>query len=238
MNRLEAGLLGLCAGIIAAGIGGAATHQSSPAHPSGVTTVTTQAPSSTVPGDTTTSAPSGPGESSQVLASNLLTPQDLGGFYRINSSAGIGFFRSAPCLAGLGPSTSQSGGAIQGLVGPDAGGLPFITEIVGSYSGSAVAAVFQQVVASLRSCAVFTANVEGAVQRVPLAEGNAQQVGDASGEFEGTFNEAGKAEKLQIGLALSGQTIMCVVWVSATSGYNPIYGDLPSTLSAAIGKEA
>jgi hypothetical protein len=141
-------------------------------------------------------------------------------------------------LAGLGASPSQSGSAIQGLVGPDAGGLPFITEIVVSYSGSASAAVYQQVVAALRACPTFAANVQGGSQHVPLAEGNVQQVGDASAEFEGTFTTAGRGEKLQIGVALSGQNIVCVVWVSATAGYNPIYGDLPSTLSAAIGKEA
>jgi hypothetical protein len=236
VKRLEAGLLGLCLGIVAAGIVGVATHQPPLSHH--VATTTTVAPSTTVPPPTTTTAPAGPGESSQTLTSNLLVPTDLGGFYRLNPSAGLSVLRSAPCLAGLGPSPSQTGSAVQGLVGPDAGGLPFITEIVGSYPGSAAAAVYQQVMSSLRSCPTFSANIEGAEQHVPLSEGNLQQLGDASSEFEGAFNSAGRAEKLQVGLALSGQKVICIVWVAVTSGYNPIYGDLPSTLSAAIGKLA
>ena len=227
----------MCLGIVAAGTVGVAIHQAPRSHQGAATT--TLAPSTTVQSTTTTtSVPAGPGQSSQTLTSNLLVPTDLGGFYRINPSAGLSTFRSAPCLAGLGPSPSQSGSAAQGLVGPDAGGLPFITEIVGSYPGSTAAAVYQQVVNSLRSCPTFSASIEGTEQHVALAEGNSQQVGDASSEFEGAFNTAGRAEKLQVGLALSGQKVICVVWVAVTSGYNPIYGDLPSTLSAAIGKLA
>ncbi|HEX4865139.1 MAG TPA: hypothetical protein VFV02_13800 [Acidimicrobiales bacterium] len=236
MKRLEAGLLGLCLGIVAAGIVGVATHQAPRSRQFATTTTIT--PSTTVPSPTTTTAPAGPGQSSQTLASNLLVPADLGGFYHQSPPAGLSLFRSAPCLVGLGPSTSQSGSATQGLVGPDAGGLPFITEIVGSYPGSTAAAVYQQVMAALRSCPTFSANIGGGEQHIPFAEGNLQQVGDASSEFEGTFNTAGRAEKLQVGLALSSQNVICIVWVSVTSGYNPIYGDLPSTLSAAIGKLA
>lgn len=236
MKRLEATLLGLCVGVVGAGIGGVATHTS----PASKTTAsaTTVAPVTTVPASTTTTPSAGPGESSQRLAANLLVPTDLGGFYRVSSSAASTVLHSAPCLAGLGPSPSQSGSAAQGLQGPDSGGLPFITEIAGSYGGDVASAVYQQVVSSLRSCPTFSADIEGSEQHVPLAEGNLQQVGDASSEFEGAFTSAGRAEKLQVGLALSGQNVICVVWVSASAGYNPIYGDLPSTLSAAIGKLA
>lgn len=236
VKRLETGLLLVCLGVVAAGIVGVVTHTAPTRTP--VATATTVPPSTSVPPSTTTTTVAGPGENSQTLASNLLVPTDLGGFYRVNPAQGTSLFRSAPCLAGLGPSPSQSGSAIQGLIGPDAGGLPFITEIVGSYPGSTAAAVYQQVTAALQSCPTFSVNVEGAGQHVPLSEGNLQQVGDASSEFEGRFSTAGRAERLQVGLALSSQNVICVVWVANTAGYNPIYGDLPSTLSAAIGKLA
>ena len=156
----------------------------------------------------------------------------------MNPADAVALIRSAPCLAGLGPSSAQSGSASTGLVGPDGGGLPFIAEVVGSYPGGTSAGVYQQVAASLKACSTFSANIEGVADRVPLSEGNLQQLGDASSEFQGAFSAAGRAEKLQVGLALSGQDVVCVVWVAAAAGYNPIYGDLPSTLAAAIGKLA
>ena len=236
VNRLELGLLGACGALLAAGVVGVSTHDSASAHRA--TTPTTVTPATSVAPRSSTTAPvAEPGQSSQALAANLLTPTDLGGFYRVNPAVGSALNRSAPCIAGLGPSQAQSGSASVGLVGPDAGGLPFITEIVGSYAGGTAPGVYQQVEAALRSCANFAANIEGTQVRVPLSDGNLQPVGDASSEFEGSFNAGGRAERLQVGLALSGQDVVCVVWVAA-AGYNPIYGDLPSTLSAAIGKLA
>lgn len=235
VNRLELGLLGLCGAVVAAGLVGVSTHDSASTHRAAPSTTVT--PATSVPPRSITTAPAGPGPSSQALAANLLAPPDLGGFYRVNPAVGAALIRSAPCVAGLGPSQAQSGSASVGLVGPDAGGLPFITEIVASYPGSAASGVYQQVEAALMSCTNFAANVEGTQEHVPLVEGNLQPVGDASSEFEGSFNAAGRAERLQVGLALSSQDVVCVVWVAA-AGYNPIYGDLPSTLSAAIGKLA
>jgi hypothetical protein len=231
------GLLGVCLAIIGAGIAGVATHGASGHHPAASAT-TTLPPTTPAPTSTSTTAPAGPGASSQVLGANMLTPTDLGGFYRVNAGAASALVRSAPCLAGLGPSPSQSGSASTGLAGPDAGGLPFITEIGASYPGGTAAGVYQQVVAALKACSTFSATIEGVTDHVPLSEGNLQQLGDASTEFEGTFSSAGRTQKLQVGVALSGQNVICIVWVAPTSGYNPIYGDLPSTLSAAIGKLA
>jgi hypothetical protein len=240
VNRLEIGLLGVCVAVIGTGIAGVATHQSDGHHLT--TTATTRAPatsaSTSVPATTSTTTAAGPGASSQALAANMLTPTDLGGFYRTNTGFAASVIRSAPCLAGLGPSPSQSGMASTGLVGPDAGGLPFIAEIAGSYPGATSAAVYQQVTAALKACSTFSASIEGVSDHVPLSEGNLQQLGDASAQFEGSFNSGGRAERMQVGVALSGQDVVCVVWVAATAGYNPIYGDLPSTLSAAIGKLA
>jgi hypothetical protein len=231
------GILGMCLAVIGTGIAGVATHHS-PGHRTFTTATTEAPPTSSVSTSTSTTAPAGPGATSQVLASNVLTPTDLGGFYRVNIGVAVAVIRSAPCLAGLGPSPAQSGSASTGLVGPDAGGLPFIAEIVGSYPGGTSAGVYQQVTDALKACSTFSATIEGVSDHVPLAEGSLQQVGDASSEFEGSFTTAGRPERLQLGVALSGQNVVCVVWVAATAGYNPIYGDLPSTLSAAIGKLA
>ena len=237
VKRLEFGLLGLCGALIAAGVVGVTTHGSASAHRAGASTTVTSATS--IPtGSSTTEPVTGPGATSQALAADLITPTDLGGFYRVNPAAGVALVRSAPCIAGLGPSPTQNGNASAGLVGPDAGGLPFITEILSSYPRGTATAVYQQVETALRSCPNFTANIEGTQEHVALSEGNLQPVGDASSEFEGSFNAGGRAEKLQVGLALSGQNVVCIVWVAAAAGYNPIYGDLPSTLSAAIGKAA
>ena len=237
MNRLEIGLLGLCVALIGTGVAGVATHTSE-THRAAATTTTPSTTTPSVPPSTSTTAPAGPGASSQALAADMLSPTDLGGFYRVNTGAAFSLIRSAPCLAGLGPSPAQSGNASTGLVGPDGGGLPFIAEIVGSYPGGTATGVYQQVTAALRSCSTFSANIEGISDHVPLAEGNLQQLGDASSEFEGSFTAAGRPERLQVGIALSGQDVVCAVWVAASSGYNPIYGDLASTLSAAIGKLA
>ncbi|HEX4865596.1 MAG TPA: hypothetical protein VFV02_16120 [Acidimicrobiales bacterium] len=237
MNRLELGLLGFCGAVVAAGLVGISTHESGSTHRAAPPTTVTPA-TSVSPRSTTTAPAAGPGPSSQALAANLLAPTDLGGFYRVNPAVGAALIRSAPCIAGLGPSRAQTGSASVGLVGPDAGGLPFITEIVASYPGSTASGVYQQVETALASCANFAANIEGTQEHVPLVEGNLQPVGDASSEFEGSFNAAGRAERLQVGLALSSQDVVCVVWVAAAAGDNPIYGDLPSTLSAAIGKLA
>ena len=236
VNRFELGVLGLCGALIAAGVVGVTTHGSPSAHSASASTTVTPATSAPT-GSSTTAPAAGPGASSQALAANLMTPTDLGGFYRVSSAVGAALVRSAPCLAGLGPSPTQNGNASIGLVGPDAGGLPFITELVSSYPGGSASGVYQQVDAALRSCPNFTATIEGTQEHVPLSEGNLQPVGDASTEFEGSFNPGGRAEKLQVGLALSGRNVVCIVWVAA-AGYNPIYGDLPSTLSAAIGKLA
>ncbi|HEX6394787.1 MAG TPA: hypothetical protein VFZ97_15230 [Acidimicrobiales bacterium] len=237
MNRLEIGLLGLCVAVIGAGVGGVATHTST-AHRAAATTTAPSTTTSSIPPSSSTTVPAGPGSSSQALAVGMLSPTDLGGFYRVNTGSALSLVRSAPCLAGLGPSPAQSGNALMGLVGPDAGGLPFIAEIVGSYPGGTAAGVYQQVTAALRSCPTFSAIIEGVSDHVPLTEGNLQQLGDASSEFEGSFTAAGRPERLQVGVALTGQDVICVVWVAASAGYNPIYGDLPSTLSAAIGKLA
>lgn len=238
MNRLEIGLLGLSLAVIGTGIAGVVNHKPVSRH--SATTATTPAPTTSVPTPISTSstAPAGPGASSRELASNLLSPTDLGGFYRVNQGNAVALIRSAPCLAGMGPSSAQSGAATTSLVGPDAGGLPFIAEIVGSYPGGTSAGVYQQVAASLKACSTFSATIEGVSDHVPLSEGNLQQLGDASTEFQGSFSAAGGSDKLQVGVALSGQNVVCVVWVAPAAGYNPIYGDLPSTLSAAIGKLA
>lgn len=239
MSRLERLLLAACVAVVAAGSGAALTGlgKSPTAVPPGTPSaspVSSTAPSSPLPPPQTTI----PASSSSVLETGLLDPTDLGGYYRVNRAAGAELLHSAACLGPLGPSSGPVGEASEGLVGPDEGGLPFIGEIVASYPGSAAAGVYGSLNAALRACHLFSADIAGALVRVPLQEGAIAQRGEASSEFGGSFSAGGRQETLQIGLALQGADVICVVWVDLAAGTNPIMGDLPSTLSAAIGKLA
>lgn len=225
----------MVAATLAAGIAGAATigpdHTTS-AHTNASATTT----STSVATPPATTVPGGPGPSSAVLAAGMLAPVDLGGFYRVNDPYASGVLSTAPCLAGVGPSQAQSGRAFVGLVVP--GGHPAITEVAVSYPGSAAEQVYQSVNQTLAACAAFSVNLEGSGATVQMTRQNLPPVGDASSAFGGTFTVSGRSETLQVEVVLDGKIVLVVVYVDTVPASNAIYGDMPSTVGAAIGKLA
>ena len=242
MRPVERVLLATASAILAAGVAGAVTvgrapsaRGSAPPHTS--TTSGFHNPSNTtttVPSATT--APGGPGPDSTALTAGMLAPVDLGGFYRVNDPYASTVLATAPCLAGVGPSQAQSGRAFTGLVVP--GGHPAITEVATSYPGSAAEQVFHSVNDALAACSAFSANLAGQNIRVQLSPQSTPAVGDASDSYGGTFAAGGKTWSLQLEVVLDAKIVLVVVYADTVPPTNAIYGDLPSTVGAAIGKLA
>lgn len=243
MTAVERTLLAMVTAILAAGIAGAVTVGGSPSGPAsppgtagGGQATTTRPPTSTSPPSSATPPAGGAGPDSATLAAGMLAPVDLGGFYRVNDPYASTVLSTAPCLAGLSPSQAQSGRAFTGLVVP--GGHPAITEVAASYPGASSAQVFNSVNDALAACSAFSANLDGQQARVQLSAQNTPQVGDSSSSYGGTFSVDGKTRSLQLEVVLDGKIVLLVVYVDTVPPSNAIYGDLPSTVGAAIGKLA
>ena len=242
MTAVERTLLAMVTAILAAGVAGAviiggSRATSPPGTAGGGHATTTQAPpSSTNPPPSTAPPGAGAGPDSAALAAGMLAPVDLGGFYRVNDPYASTVLSTAPCLAGLSPSQAQNGRAFVGLVVP--GGHPAITEVAASYPGSSAAQVFHSVNDALAACSAFSADLEGQQARIQLSPQNTPQVGDASNSYGGTFTVDGKTRSLQLEVVLDGKIVLLVVYADTVPPSNAIYGDLPSTVGAAIGKLA
>lgn len=247
MSAIVRWLLALAAAIVVAGVVGVAVH-SSPSHrvTAGRTPATSR-PSTTVAHrrSTTTTAHGGtsagsgpPGPSSATLEAGLLIPNDLGGYFLVEPSEGAAFLASAPCLAGLGPASSQSGRAVTGLVDSTYGSLPEIVEVVTSYPGAGDVGVYRALVTTLGACRNFTVSVRGSSITVPLAAGQMPQLGEASSLYQGQFTQAGRTEQLGIALAADNNEVVMVAYVDTQPPTTTFFGGVQATLSAAIGKEA
>jgi hypothetical protein len=229
-------VLAAASAVVVAGSAGAFTvHGSrSPAHP--VSTPTTAPSTTTVPTTSETTTPDAPGPSSPALAAGMLAPVDLGGFYRVNAPYASTVLSSAPCLAGMAPSPSQNGRAFTGLIVP--GGHPAIAEVAASYPGSGAEQVYHAVSSALGACTAFSVNLAGSSVRVQMSPRSAPSVGDASQAYGGTFTVSGMPESLQVEVVLDSNIVLVVVYADTVPASNAIYGDLPSTVGAAIGKLA
>lgn len=241
MRPVERVLLAMAAAVLAAGVAGSVTVGKSPATrgstspPTTVGGTTTAPPATTAPG-TTAPGPGGAGPDSAALSAGMLAPVDLGGFYRVNDPYASTVLSTAPCLAGVGPSQAQNGRAFVGLVVP--GGHPAITEVAASYPGSSAEQVFHSVSDALAACTTLSANLKGEQVNVRLSAQSNPPVGDASSSYGGTFSAGGRNWSLQLEVVLDGKIVLLVVYVDTVPPSNAIYGDLPSTVGAAIGKLA
>jgi hypothetical protein len=74
--------------------------------------------------------------------------------------------------------------------------------------------------------------------RVPMSARSVPVVGDQSSAYEGQFQLFGRTEQLGIELVQTGRTVFVVTYIDTVPPSNAIFGDLSSTVSAAIGKEA
>ncbi|HEY3810417.1 MAG TPA: hypothetical protein VGL49_03200 [Acidimicrobiales bacterium] len=243
-------ILALAAGIVVAGVVGVAVHhapaagspgRASPAPTTKAATATSR-PATSHPSTTTPAPPptvvAAPPATSAALAANVLIPTDLGGFYSVSVAAANALLDSAPCLAGLAPSAAQTGRAVTGLLGPDAGSAPDITEVVISYPGATAAAVYRSLTAAIQACPNFGLSIGGTPVDVPMAAGNMPTAGDASSVYQGQFLLRGRRQQLGIAFVLAGRIVLTIVYIDTVPPSNTLFGDLPSTVSAALRKEA
>lgn len=235
MAPLQRILTALCVGLLAAGGAGAATHTQPHRHASSpAPTSTSAAPTTTVP--TTVAGPAGP--STATLAAGLVTPTDMGGYYRVVAASGASLLDSAVCLAPLQPSPAQSGRALTALLGPDSHSVPFIVEDVASYPGTSARSVYTSVAAALGDCSSLSFSFDGVPATTRLAPSDIPPVSDADRVWAGSFSAGGSAFTIQLGLVLDGQTVLALVWIDSNPPSDPVMGSFTSTLSLAIGKLA
>ena len=244
-------LVALCVALLAAGGAGAATHQHSSAHPSrteptapavsrpGGRVPAVAGPGGRAPAATTTVAPaSTPPPGSTALAAGLVTPTDMGGYYRIIPSAAAEFLGSAPCLRALQGPPPPAGRAETALLGPDAYSVPMIVEEAASYPGSEPASVYDSAARALAGCQDLSFAFSGTAVRARLTASTIPPVGDADQVWAGSFSYAGAVFSLQLGLVLDRPLVLAVVWVDSSPPSPAVMGGFTSTVSLAIGKLA
>jgi hypothetical protein len=196
------------------------------------TTGRTPPTSSTLP--TSSTPPAG----SAALASGLVQPSDMGGYYHPSPQTLLSFLGSAPCLAALQPSPAQSGRAVQALVTADSFAVPQIFEVVSSYPTTRAASVYGSVTAVLDSCRSFSFAFNGIQQRGRLAAASLPAVGDKVQAWSVPFSAGGDQLVLDMAAVLQGDDVFFIGWADRAAGSDPIMGSFQSTVSLAIGKEA
>jgi hypothetical protein len=238
-------LMTLSVALLVAGLIGAATHGSGHRHPATATRPTgpATAPRSTTatrPATRTSTAPGRPGPGAAALEAGLVTPTDMGGYYRVTPTAAASLLDSAPCLAALQPSPVQSGRAATALLGPDSHSVPTIVEEVASYPSTSSRSVYRSVAASLDSCPSLSFDFAGTTVTSRLARSSIPPVGDADQVWAGTFADpgAGASFTVQVGAVLDGPDVLAVIWIDTVAPSPAIMGTFTSTLSLAIGKLA
>lgn len=168
----------------------------------------------------------------------MLTPTDMGGYYRIDASVGSAILDSAPCLGGVEPAPSQSGRATSALLGPDRYGSPTFVEVAASYPAGQATGVYRALTTAIMQCLPFSVDFAGTHQSVFLRSATTPAVGDAVSAWRGTFELVGQIEQLQVGVIVQGDLVVVLVYFDSLPPSNPIMGDFSSTLSNAIGKLA
>lgn len=234
----------VCVALLAAGLGGLTTvndkrhTQGSPAAASAksplraVPTTRKTPPTSSPPGSST------PAAGSATLAAGLVQPSDMGGYYHPSPGTLLSFLGSAPCLAALQPSPTQSGRAIQALVTANLFAVPQIFEVVSSYGSGRAAQVYGSVADVLDSCRSFSFAFNGTQQGGRLAAASIPTVGDKVQAWSVTFSAGGDQFVLDMAVVLQGDDVFFIGWADRATGSDPIMGSFQSTVSLAIGKEA
>jgi hypothetical protein len=225
-------LVAVAAALLAAGVVGLATH-----HSGATRAVEAGATPSTRPtGVTATTGAPGPGTA--LLTAGLVTPTDMGGYYRVVPAAAASLLDSAPCLAAVQPSPAQNGRALTALLGPNRHSVPYLVEDVASYPGARSGAVYRSVVTSIDACPSLTFGFDGAAVTVRIAASSIPPVGDADQVWAGSFAAAGASFTFQLGAVLDGPAVLAVIWIDSVPPSPAIEGNFTSTVSLAIGKLA
>jgi hypothetical protein len=229
-------LLAVASALLVAGVVGLATH-----HSGATRAVDAPATASTTPtGSTATTGPAAgsPGPGTAPLNAGLVTPTDMGGYYRVVPAAAASLLDSAPCLAALQPSPTQGGRALTALLGPNRHSVPYLVEDVASYPGARSSAVYRSLVTSIDACPSLTFGFDGAAIAVRIAASSIPLVGDADQVWTGSFTAAGVSFTFQLGAVLDGPAVLAVIWIDSVPPSPAIEGNFTSTVSLAIGKLA
>jgi hypothetical protein len=231
----------ICAALLIAGVAGVAVHHpartTGPVRPAAAVTT---APTTGVPttGDPATTLAPVAGPASTVLAGDLVTPTDMGGYYSTEPGFAATFLDSAGCLASLQPSPAQSGRAATALLGPDRLSVPVMVEDVASYPSGGAAQVYRAVGSAITSCATFSFDFGGSRVVTHLEPFAIPPVGGADQVWSGTFSYGGDTLGIQAGVVLDPPDLLALVWMDTLPPSAAIMGNFTSTLSLAIGKLA
>lgn len=247
MTGLPRWLTAFCVALLAAGAGGVVTHRE-PGRGAAATQPPASrpaptSPASTRPAPTTAPVPAptvppGPAAGSATLAAGMITPTDMGGYYRVDPATAVAITGSAPCLAGLEPSASQAGRAETALLGPDEHSVPTIVELAASYPGQEPATIYREVATAVNACPAFGLTFGGTRIEVPLKPLEIPPVGLADSAWSGIVGYAGTNLQVQLGVVLDGHIVLSLMWIDSDPPSAAIMGNFSSTLSAAIGKLA
>lgn len=191
---------------------------------------------STLAGTPGRAGPPDPG--SPALQAGLITPTDMGGYYRTEPSAGAALISTAPCLGFLGAGPSQSGRAATALLGPDAHSVPTIVEEVASSPGTSARSSYEGAVAAVGACRALILDLGGSEVSARLAATTIPPVGDADRVWSGSFATGAATFTVQIGVVLDGDEVIALLWIDSVPPSDPVMGSFVSTLSLAIGKLA
>lgn len=242
MTGVQKLILAAAIALIGAGLGGVATHRGPTrtlVHRSVPVPSTARPPGPSAPvTSATTTVPAGPAPTSSDLAGGMITPTDMGGYYRVSPDSAVSFLAASPCLASLQPSSAQAGRAVMGLLGPDEFSIPTIFEAAASYPGAAAGTAYHNAVGAVAACTAFGTEFGSAKVSVPLTAYSIPPVGDADQAWQGRFAYAGAQFSFHIGLVLDGQTVLSLVFIDSLPPAAAIMGGFTSTLSLAIGKLA
>lgn len=192
----------------------------------------------TDPSAASTTIPGPPPEPTAVLRSDLITPTDMGGYYRSVPGAASSLLDSTSCLTPVKGPGRPVGRAATSLLGPDSYSMPTVVEEVTSYPVASSRAGYEEAVSGMQACHFLSFDFEGAVVSARVALSTIAPVGDADTVWAGSFGYGPDRFSIQVGLVLDGPDVVLVVWMDPVPPLNPIMGDFASTVSLAVGKLA
>ncbi|MGH9061140.1 MAG: hypothetical protein ACRDZY_16760, partial [Acidimicrobiales bacterium] len=190
-----------------------------------------------LPLSSTTVSPSAPAPPTPGLQAALITPTDLGGYFSVTADGASRLVGGSACLQPLGGSGATSAGTF--LTGPTSTRVPMIGELLSGYPGAGADGAYNRAVGALSHCPTATATVNGSRVSARLAPyGGINPLGDRSAAFQGSFTLPGLQGTITAVVVETGQVLASVVYVDRAPPSSEVYGTLPTTVVAVIGKTA
>lgn len=238
-----------CVALLLAGIGGAIAdqggqHRVRASSPSTAppTTLGSEATSSTsattgTTTSTTVPAPAAGGRSSAALETDLLVPNDLGGYFTSSPPDSHGHLAASGCLAPLGTPAPGVGRAVQFLIGPSPGRLPNLNEQLTSYptatqAGQAFASLSQ----TLRSCTSTVLSLAGGAATATFQPRAEPGIGDQITSTAGPFRLGTLAGITTASVVRVATTVIVLVYADRNPPSVPTLSVPGAALRAAVAK--